>query len=115
MDRTGGIRLLTMSVIKEREPENGNYVFPKSVGSAMAKISPRTQYEASMMAMIFIMLGLLVTTIYIWFTDLSLFLKIFTCFNSACGFVFLSSFLVTTFQQYQSYLMAMGIMEVQDE
>jgi cellulose synthase/poly-beta-1,6-N-acetylglucosamine synthase-like glycosyltransferase len=103
------------SPISKPKKESGNYVFPKKVGSAMSKISPRTQYEASMMAMTFIMFGLLITTIYIWFTDVSLFLKIFTTFNSICGFVFLSSFLVTTFQQYQSFLMAMGIMEDKNE
>lgn len=104
-----------ISPIIEPKKEKGNYVFPKSVGNAMSKISPRTQYEAAMMAMVFIMFGLLASCIFIWFTDLSLFMKIFTVFNALCGFVFLSSFLVTTFQQYQSFLMAMGIMEDKDE
>ena len=90
--------------------ETGNYVFPKKAASVMSKISPRTQYEASMLSIVFILFGLLITTVYIWFTGVGLFLKIFTCFNALCGIVLMFSFLTTTFQQYQSYLMAMGIM-----
>jgi len=89
----------------------GNYVFGKKGGSTMNKISPRTQYEAAMLSMIFIMIGLIAMSIYMPFTDISLFLKIFIPFNSLCGLVLLSSFLITTFQQYQSYLAVMGLME----
>lgn len=103
-------------ITQPEKKESGNYVFPKGLGQAMAKVSPRTQYEAGMMSMIFIMLGLLVTTIYtVFFTGASLFLKIFVPFNTLCGFVLLSSYLVTTFQQYQSYLMAMGVMNDTEE
>jgi len=99
----------------EQRKTKGNYIFGKGAGKTMNKISPRTQYEAAMMSMVFIMFGLIATAIYLPFTGISLFLKIFIPFNSLCGLVLLSSFLVTTFQQYQSYLAVMGIMEVQDE
>jgi hypothetical protein len=95
--------------MKERN-ETGNYVFPKAVAGAMKGISQRTQYEASMMAMIFIMLGLVFMMIYLpFFTKTSLLLKIGTIVNCLAGFVFLGSMLITTFQQYQNYLMLMGI------
>jgi len=91
--------------------EKGNYVIPSPMAKAMAKVSPRTQYEAAMMSIIFIICGLLIMAIYYPFTNATLFMKIFLPINSVCGIVLLSSYLVTTFQQYQSYLMAMGIME----
>lgn len=95
---------------------DGTYVLPKKVAKKMVQISPRTQYEAAMMAMIFIIIGLIVMAIYMPFQPgLSLFLKIFLPFNSICGVILLSSFLVTTFQQYQSYLAVMGLLEEHNE
>jgi len=95
---------------------HGNYVIPKKIAVSMKNISPRTQYEAAMLSMIFIILGLIVMAIYMPFQQgLSLFLKIFLPFNSLCGVFLLSSFLVTTFQQYQSYLAVMGLMEERDK
>jgi len=96
----------------KKRNETGNYVFPKSIAGAMKNISQRTQYEASMMAMIFIMFGLIFMLIYLpFFTQTSILLKIGTIVNCLAGFVFLGSMLVTTFQQYISYLGIMGIIE----
>lgn len=90
--------------------EKGTYIFPSKIASAMKNISQRTQMEAQMMSMIFIMLGLLFMTIYLpFFTDMSLLLKIGTIVNCLAGFVFLSSYLTMTYQQYVSYLAIMGI------
>jgi len=90
--------------------KEGNYVFPSKVAKFIKGISQRTQYESSMMAMIFIMLGLIFMMIYLpFFTKTSLLLKIGTIVNCLAGFVFLGSMLTTTFQQYQNYLMLMGI------
>ena len=86
------------------------YVFPNKVAKAMKNISPRTQMEAALMAMLFIMIGLIIMIVYVWFTELSLFMKIFTTANSLFGIMFLWSFLITTFQQYHTYLEAIGIL-----
>ena len=97
--------------MKQRN-ETGRYVFPKSVAEFMKGISQRTQYEASMMAMVFIMFGLIFMIIYIpFFTDLSTLMKIGTVVNCLAGFIFIGSWLVTSFQQYTSYLAVMGIIE----
>lgn len=96
--------------------KTGNYIFPEKAGNFMSKISPRTQYEAAMMSLVCIMFGLAVMTIYmLFFREMTLFMKIFVPFNAICGIVLMSSYLVITFQQYQSYLMAMGIMEDKDD
>jgi hypothetical protein len=89
----------------------GNYIFPKKVANSMAKISQRTQYEASMMSMVFILLGLKFITIYMLFMDFGIWFKVGMVVNGVAGIVFIGSYLVTTFQQYQTYMIAMGFME----
>ena len=96
--------------------ETGNYIFPKKAAKVMSKISPRIQYEAAMLSLVFIILGLIGMSIYIAaFSGTRVFMKIFISFNALCGVVLMLSYLVTTFQQYKSYLMAMGIMEATEE
>lgn len=98
--------------MNEQKKETGNYVFPSKLAYAMKHISQRTVYEASMMSMIFIMLGLVFMLIYIpFFTKSPLLLKIGTAVNCLAGFALLGSWLITNFQQYQSYLAIMGIIE----
>lgn len=92
--------------------ETGNYVFPSKFANIMKGISQRTQYEASMMSMVFILLGLIFMGIYVpFFTDIGVWTKIGIVVNMIAGVVFLLSYLVTTFQQYQSYLMVTGVIE----
>lgn len=94
----------------------GNYVFPKKAGNVMSKISPQTTYEAGMLSLVFIMFGLVAVSVYmIFFSSTTLFMKIMIPFNALCGIVLMLSYLVTTFQQYQSYLMAMGIIFSEEE
>lgn len=92
--------------------ETGNYCFPNIMGTMMKGISQRTQIEAEMLSVTFILIGLIVMGLFVvFFSEFSLFLKIMTGVNSVAGFVFLSSRLVTSFQQYQNYLSAMGLIE----
>jgi len=89
----------------------GNYIFGNTLGKGMAKVSQRTQYEASLMSMVFILIGIVIMAIWtIFFTNFSIFIKIMTGINALAAWVFLSSMIITTFQQYQSYLQVMGIM-----
>jgi hypothetical protein len=96
--------------------EKGNYVFPNLLAKMMKGVSERTQYEAEMMAIVFILGGIIVFGVFIiFFTESSLFLKILTAVNLIAAFVFLSSRLVTSFQQYQNYLAVMGIINEEQE
>jgi len=98
--------------MKKKRKEKGNYCFPSIMAKMMKSISQRTQYEATMMAIIFILLGIITMAIVtVFFTGLSLFIKIMAVVNTAAAFVFLSSHLVTQFQQYQNYLAMMGIID----
>ncbi len=99
----------------KKRKEKGNYVFPSIMAKMMKGISQRTQYEATMMAIIFILFGIITMTIVtVFFTELSLFIKIMAIINAGAAFVFLSSMLVTQFQQYQNYLAVMGVIEDDD-
>ena len=93
----------------------GNYIFPDILAAMMKGVSQRTQYEAELMSLTFILLGLIVMGIYTCFyTDLSLFLKILTAVNVLAGFIFLFSRLVTSFQQYQNYMIVAGIINQEE-
>jgi len=83
--------------------EKYKYCFPNKMASFMKKVDDRTQMEASLMSMFLLLIGLIMFTIYLTaFTTYSWWFKGFTIFNSLCGFVFLFSYLITTFQQYQA-------------
>ncbi len=71
----------------------------------MSKVDMRTQMEASMLSMTLILFGMMTSVVYftIFFT-FPLWYKIVLVINGLAGVVFLSSFLVTTYQQYISYL-----------
>lgn len=97
---------------KKIKKTKGNYCFPNFLGKVMAKVGARVQYESSLISMSLIMIGITVmATVTIFGTDFSSFIKIMTAVNGLAAFVFLSSSLITTFQQYQSYLSIMGIMD----
>jgi|TARA_R100000750_G_scaffold3588_1_gene2933 hypothetical protein len=82
-----------------------NYVFPNVLANAMAKVDFRTQLEASMLSMTFMMVGLIVTSFYIAiYIDFQTWYKFFLVLNAFAGVIFMSSFLITTFQQYKNYM-----------
>lgn len=88
--------------------ENKNYLFPDFLAKAMSKVDMRTQYESSMMSMSFMCLGMIVTIVYlVIYFDFAWWYKIFLVVNGLAGMVFMWSYLVTTYQQYLTYLNAM--------
>lgn len=96
----------------KKEKGKHNYCFPNAMATIMSKIDQRTQYEATMLSLVFILGGLIVTGVFtIGFTDLRVFSKVLIGVNIVAGMIFLSSSLVTTYQQYVSYL---GALELYD-
>lgn len=101
--------------MNKKRKETGRYIFPKGAANFMKNLSQRTIYEAGMMAMIFIIFGLIFMVIYLpFFTGSPLLLKIGTVVNCLAGIVLLSSYLANSYQQYVSYLSLMGIIEEQE-
>ena len=92
---------------KEKDTSNPKYIFPNFLAKAMSKVDMRTQYEASMLSMTFILFGIIATSIYFVITlDLATWYKVFLVLNALAGFLFISSFLITTYQQYKTYMIA---------
>ena len=87
------------------------YALPDILARVMKNVDMRTQYESSILSMFFIMVGMIAFTIYLVFlTDFGLLFKILTAFNSIFGVVFMLSYLVTTYQQYVSYMETQYVM-----
>jgi hypothetical protein len=90
--------------------EEKNYVFGDVVGGIMAKTTPKFQMEASMMSVVMLMIGILLTGVYVcFFTDFGLFFKILTGVNTFFGVLLMYSNLVGLFQGYQSMMEVMDI------
>ncbi len=89
---------------KQREDkEKYSYCFPDPMAKFMKNVDDRTQMEASLMSMFLLLIGLVLFTGYIiLFSDWNWWMRGMTIFNSVCGFIFLFSYLITTFQQYQA-------------
>jgi len=93
-----------------KEKEKLKFVFPNIMAKFMKKVSMRTQMESSLMSMSMIMMGMTLMVIYlIIYGNMGGFYKGLILFNLVCAFVFISSFLVTTYQQYISYMEMAGI------
>ena len=96
----------------EFKKTKGNYIFPSILAKVMSKVSQRTQYEASMMALVFMLSSiLLMAFLAVFFSNYSTFIKVMAAINGIAAFVFLSSHLVTTYQQYRNYLTVMNVIE----
>ena len=90
----------------ERKTKN-NYIFGDVLGNAMSKVPMQVQIEASMMSMTLMMFGMILTVIYFTaYTDFKLWFKIVLIVNGLCGILFMTSYLVTSFQQYKGYMEA---------
>ena len=94
---------------KKKVKEKHKYIFPNFLAKAMSKVDMRTQYEASMLSMAFILVGLILTISYfVIYFSFPIWYKIVLAINGVAGFVFISSFLVTAYQQYKTYMIALN-------
>ena len=92
-----------MELPKQQDPPK--YIFPNFLAKAMAKVDMRTQYEAGMMSMSLILSGIVLSLVYMFiYVEVQWWYKIVLIINGLAGFVFISSFIVTTYQQYVSYM-----------
>ena len=96
--------------MKTKKPkEKHRYVFPNFLAKGMAKVSMRTQMEAGMMSQFLLLIGLTAMVLFIIFSKQTTgFYKFMVIFNLLCGWFLISSYLVTTYQQYVSYAEAIG-------
>ena len=87
------------------------YLFPSSMAKFMEKVDQRVQYESTMMSVCTILVGMIILAVYmVFFNDVvSTFMKVMITINTVAGFFFLGSSLVTTYQQYVTYIESMEL------
>jgi len=102
---TEQIQEMGKEVSEEEAPKKASYLYGNLLGNVMGKVDTRTQYEASMLSITFMMFGMFVTAFYlIVYSNLPIWYRWFLSANVVAGVVFMSSFLITTFQQYRGYM-----------
>lgn len=95
-------------VIKIKDRKKGknpdDFIFPTKVANTMKVIDIATQYEASILSIFCLMVGILLFVIYVTFiAPYNLITKIFIDFNSICGIALMGSMLVTNYQQLTAH------------
>ena len=93
-----------------KEKQKFKYVFPEKMANFMAKVDFRTQMEAGMMSQFLLLIGLSTMMLFmVLFQPGSWWYKGLVIFNMAAAWILIGSYLVTTYQQYISYMEAMEI------
>ncbi len=92
-----------------KEKEKFKFIFPNFVAKGMAKVDMRTQMEAGLISQFLLLTGLTIMVILmLWTTPGSAFYVGMIVFNLSCGWLLISSNLITTYQQYTNYMDSMG-------
>lgn len=82
-----------------------SYIFPDILAKSMSRMSQRLQFESAMMSMSFMMIGVMITIVYIIkYITFPTWYKVTIVINLAAALIFMWSNLITQFQQYQSYM-----------
>jgi len=94
----------------KKPKEKYKFVFPNAMAKVMSKVNMRTQMESSMLSQGLLLIGLtIVAILMIWTSgDRSVFSTIMIVFNLCAAWLLMSSYLVTTYQQYTNYMEAAG-------
>ncbi len=94
----------------KKPKEKYKFVFPNAMAKIMAKVDMRTQMESSMLSQGLLLIGLTIMAILmIWTSSTrSTFTTIMIVFNLCAAWLLMSSYLVTTYQQYNQYMEAAG-------
>lgn len=80
------------------------FIFPTKVANTMKVIDIATQYEASILSIFSLIIGIILFGIYVvFFAPYNLITKIFVVFNSVCAVLLMGSMLVTNYQQLVSH------------
>ena len=85
--------------------EKHRYIFPNVMAKMMKNVPMNVQLESSMMASGLILIGMILMSILLtFFTEQTITFKVITLVNLIGAFIFISSSLVMTYQQYVSYM-----------
>jgi hypothetical protein len=89
---------------------DNRYIFPNFLADAMSKVDFRTQNESALLSQTLLIIGMILMALYmVMYSGQTLYFKVLLVINLVCGIIFISSYLVTTYQQYKSYMDTVGI------
>lgn len=89
-----------------------NFIFPDKVADTMKIIDMETQYEASILSLFGLIVGMLLFTIYIiFFAPYHWLMKVFVSLNTIMGVVLMGSMLITNYQQFISHRQSKQMLE----
>ncbi len=87
-----------------------DYIFSNKLAKVLRKPSDRTQLEATLMGLSIMIIGGIGLVIYfVFMTDISIFFKILITFSGIGFFLLQSSSLVSTYIQYYTLKMTLGL------
>lgn len=91
--------------IKNRKGiSDDNFIFSPKTAEVMKAIDISTQYEASILALFCLLVGMVLFLIYVLFiAPYTLFIRLFICFNTVCGIILMGSMLITNYQQFVAH------------
>ena len=93
----------------KRPKEKYRYCFPNFLAKAMANVDMKTQMQSSMLSQFLLLIGLTVMVCFMVFSkQMTGFYKFMVIFNLLAGWLLITSYLITTYQQYVSYAGAIG-------
>ncbi len=89
------------------------YIFPDKVAEIMGKIDMRTQMEATMLSLVMMSAGLILSVVYACiYLDIKLWFKIVLAVNGFFGLMFMYSSLITAYNTYTSYMEAKALQDL---
>ncbi len=94
---------------QKKSKEKFRFIFPNFMAKMMKDVPMRVQLESSMISMTLIIASVTLMVLYLlFFGDGTWVYRILILINLLAAFLFISSFLLTTYQQYQSHMEMMG-------
>jgi len=95
---------IVIKLKNRKKKDNDDFIFPTKVAETMKTIDIATQYEASILSLSCLIIGMLLFIIYVLFiAPYSWIMKIFIAFNTICGIGLMASMLVTNYQQLMAH------------
>jgi len=89
---------------KQKGLHSEDFIFSPEAAKRLREINIGIQYESSIIATFFLIIGLLLFAIYtIFFTQYDTIVKVFITFNTFFAMILMSSMLITSYQQFISY------------
>jgi hypothetical protein len=102
-----------MKIKQPKEKARHKYIFPNFMAMAMKNVDMKTQLESAMMSMFLLLIGMILMSVYtLIYLPYTLVFKALVIFNIVAGFLFMTSYLITTYQQYNSYMAAVDVQNI---